>query len=432
MASSSSGPPIGPTNLYNGNPTQRTVPEWVDPLNGQLEILLLRATKDKPLPSNPFLISKTINSAIGPFKEAKSQRDENNRIQYILMVRNKAHIATLLNIKKLIDGTPIEIIHHPTLNQRKCVVTCREVLDMQETDLLAELSDQKVIGVKRITKWNKDSKTATPTATLIITIQGTVIPKAIFFGFIRVTTRTFYPNPMQCYRCFQFGHTTKHCKRTSQLCRNCGQENHGTEGNEQTCRANAQCINCNSEHAATSRDCPIWIKENLITRIRVDQGISHKEAKAIYQAQNNKPSYASQLQDRLNTPQNVGCNRCKCQCTVTVEPASSTTDTSSDSETDSSIDSDDSDFLRRKTEILNNMKRKLANNQTTSDEHKTSEEEERRTGTKKKIPRNENAKDTKTQSPNKIHNTNTQQVTKNETSNKRKNNNTKNNKANPN
>lgn len=389
MASSSSGPPLGPTNLFNGKPTQRTTPDWIDPLNGQLEILLLRAIKEKSLPSNPFLVSKTITSAIGSFNDAKSQRDENNRIQYILSVRNKNHISTLLNINKLIDGTPIEIIYHPTLNQRKFVVTCREVIDMDEKDLLAELTDQRIIAVKRITKWDRERKTTTPTPTLILTIQGTVIPNAIFFGFIRVLTRTFYPNPLQCYRCFQFGHTSKYCKHQTQLCRNCGQNNHISDDTDQTCRANTKCLNCNGNHLPTSRDCPVWIKENLITRIRIDQGISHKEARLTYETQHNKPSYSSQLQTRINIAQNIGCNRCKCNCTVqTPDRTISSTDETTETETSSS-ESDESDVTMDTNETVKNMKRKIAQQHNTSEEQKTSEDDSKNLKKNRKKPRND-------------------------------------------
>ncbi|XP_055645289.1 histone H2B type 1-N-like [Toxorhynchites rutilus septentrionalis] len=99
MASSSSGPPGGrATNFYQGKPTQRTAPEWVDPLNGNLQILLLRATGDHVLPSNPFVVSKTIANFVKDFDKnnARPSKDDKKRTQYILTARDEDTIVRLL------------------------------------------------------------------------------------------------------------------------------------------------------------------------------------------------------------------------------------------------------------------------------------------------------------------------------------------------
>ncbi|XP_055621902.1 uncharacterized protein LOC129765525 [Toxorhynchites rutilus septentrionalis] len=350
MASSSSGPPRGrATNFYEGKPTEATAPLWADPSNGNLQILLLRATGDKALPSNPFVVSKTITSAIknfSNFNSAKPQRDEKKNLQYILTTRDEESVGKLLQINKLIDNTPVEIIFHPTLNQRKCVVTCRDVINITETELLKELSDQKVIDVKRITR--KVGEEIIPTATLIITLRGTVVPEFIYFGFIRAGTRNYYPNPMQCFKCFNFGHTSKRCKRENPLCRNCSKE-HPKDFDFKLCNTPALCINCQGNHSSSSRKCPVWLKENEITKIRIDRGISYKEAKIISNTQNG-PTYSSVLQDRLNIREPVAGCKCKCSCASAVSAASSRESTPSiidttmtESSTESSTTESDSE-----------------------------------------------------------------------------------------
>lgn len=421
--------------MFQGKTTERTVPEWIDPLSGQLEILLLRATGDRTLPSNPFIVRKTIQSVIGPFTDAKPSRDEKSRMQYILMMRNRDHIHQLLKLKSLSDGTPVEIINHPTLNQRRCVVSCRDVIHMTEKELLEELTDQRIIGIKRITRKNPDTREEIPTATLILTVQGTVIPEAIFFGFIRAPTRIYYSNPMQCFRCFQFGHTSKKCRRQADLCRNCGKEHPEEDGKIISCKSQAHCVNCAGKHPSTSRECTVWIKENQINRIRIDQGITYVEAKAKYDIQNNRSSYASQLQERINVNQKIGCNRCKCKCTAaTIEDPNSSMDNTTETETDSSSsETEESDATMETIEETKSMKRKIASKQSASEETRTSEDEERRTGTKKKkLPRNEKSANTETRNPNNIA-TETQQpstsTASNDQSSKKKNTTSKSNKV---
>ncbi|XP_055641085.1 C-module-binding factor A-like [Toxorhynchites rutilus septentrionalis] len=410
MASSSSGPPGGrATNRYRGRPTQRTSPFWADPLSGDLEILLLRATGEDTLPSNPFLVSKTVAKA-GSLESARPQRDDKNRIQYVLSVREKDVIENLLSINKLIDNTPIEIIYHPTLNQRKCVVTCREVLDLKEDELLKELADQKVIEVKRITRKENDLIIATPT--LILTIRGTVVPEYINFGFLRAGTRNYYPNPMQCFKCYRFGHTTKRCRRNTPLCKNCGKEHKINISGNKICKSPELCVNCKGDHTSSNRTCPIWVRENNITRIRVDEGISHNEARKKYDLQNNGITYSSVLQDRLNTIQTTvdGCTQCKCQCNSARPNQDNSQSITSGNETESSVDEseedseeseeeemevpknieseedrqdmqteEESDNPMEYIEIRNKNKRKISNKGISSEEHKSSDEENKQT-----------------------------------------------------
>lgn len=413
MASSSSGPSGSKsTNFFEGKPTQRTVPEWVDPNSGQLQILLLRATGKNVLPVNPFLVSKTVQAVTGPFRNVKTQRDSENRIQYVLMIRDQNQVNKLLQIKSLIDGTPVKILHHPTLNQRRCVVTCRDVIDLDEKDLLAELGDQNVIGVRRITRWDTTKKTKVPTPTLILTIRGTVIPEAIFFGFIRVATKNYYPNPMQCYACYKYGHTSKTCKQAVQLCRNCGKNHHDENDKEKLCDAPAYCINCAGKHASTSRTCPEWRNEFQISKIRIDMGISYKEAKDKHESINNAPSYASKLQERLKVIREGGCNQCKCNCTTsTPERSNSSTDNTSDMETDSSSsESEDSDIPMETATTAKNNKRKINKKLSTSGDQKTSEDDEKKNTPKtRKKPRNENPSTSQTQTQNSYATTDLQQ-----------------------
>ncbi|XP_055614902.1 uncharacterized protein LOC129761212 [Toxorhynchites rutilus septentrionalis] len=94
MASSSSGPPGGrATNFYQGKPTQRTAPKWADPNNGNLQILLLRATGENVLPTNPFIVRKTITNAVKDFDSARPSRDDKKRMQYVLTSRDEDTIG---------------------------------------------------------------------------------------------------------------------------------------------------------------------------------------------------------------------------------------------------------------------------------------------------------------------------------------------------
>jgi hypothetical protein len=66
-------------------------------------------------------------------------------------------------------------------------------------------------------------------------------------------------NPTQCLKCMRFGHVAKYCKAPSSICARCG-DKHSIEQcsntNQKLC-----CSNCKGEHFATSKDCPLYKKQ---------------------------------------------------------------------------------------------------------------------------------------------------------------------------
>ena len=149
------------------------------------------------LPKNPFVIRMSVESSAkrkieGAFPKKRGDFSS-------LKVRNKTQGNNLLNLTQLIDGTMVKVSLHPTLNITRYVVSCVDVIDLSDEDLKQHLKDQKVIEVRRITRKEGDRKINTPT--MVLTINGTVAPEFIEFGWIRASTRPYYPAPMQCFQC---------------------------------------------------------------------------------------------------------------------------------------------------------------------------------------------------------------------------------------
>ncbi|XP_055589895.1 uncharacterized protein LOC129742074 [Uranotaenia lowii] len=267
-----------------GEPPDRTVPEWMDPknLHGRLHYLILKAADGHELPQNPFLIGKSVEKAgkIEGFFEKKHG-------WYVIKSRNKQQISELEKITNLTNGTPIVIERHPTLNQRKFVVTCNEVNGMTEKELLSELSSQNVIDVRRITK--KTPAKIVDTSTLIITINGTVIPEFLHFGFLRVRTRLYYPLPLMCRNCLQYGHTKARCG-SPLSCTKCN----STQHDSQSCKNHPYCGNCQKEgHSPINRSCPIWLAETSAIKISTEQNLPIAAARKLVQQTNSNVTFAN-------------------------------------------------------------------------------------------------------------------------------------------
>ena len=67
-----------------------------------------------------------------------------------------------------------------------------------------------MVGVNRVTLKNEGKMI--PTNTLFLTFGSQELPKEITVGYLKVKVALFVPNPMRCFNCNKFGHTSQHCK----------------------------------------------------------------------------------------------------------------------------------------------------------------------------------------------------------------------------
>lgn len=300
MSGSSGGPPrgvdpppwnSGTSRRIDGSQVGRTFPAYFDHNDemGELMILRLQGVNGHPLPTAPFMIRKSIHRFLNG--KIESAFKEGGGRTYALKTRSKAQFAKLQQMTKLDDGTAVQVIEHPIHNSVRCMVYCRDVVDYTTTELEEELAEQAITKVHRITKRVGDGKQNTPL--LVCTVRGTVRPDHINFGYVRCSTRPYYPSPMQCFNCWAFGHTKIRCKSASSICGTCSGAHPIAENRK--CTEPVFCSKCNnSSHALASRSCPAYQSEDRVQRIRVDQDCSYPEAKRILQAEmtNTRPTFA--------------------------------------------------------------------------------------------------------------------------------------------
>ena len=144
---------------------------------------------------------------------------------------------------------------------------------LTEIELTAEFRSQGVSTVKRFTI-RKDGNII-QTNTYLLTFHLSSPPDSIKAGFVSIPLQTYIPNPLRCFKCQRYGHGTSSC-RSEVHCAKCGESSHDTS----ECNATAlHCLNCKGNHAASSKDCPIWKQEKKINEIKCTQKITYQEAK---------------------------------------------------------------------------------------------------------------------------------------------------------
>ncbi|XP_055584713.1 uncharacterized protein LOC129737578 [Uranotaenia lowii] len=251
------------------------------------------------LPQNPFLIGNSVKTAIG-YSNARHVRaiKEARGAMYTLRTYSPEIAEKLMNMNTLIDKTPVEVVPHPILSITQGVIVDYDTIDMEEEELLEELSVQGIAAVRRIKKRDeKNQNKFKNTPTLVLSFRSTVLPEYVNFGLLRIKTRPYYPSPMICRNCAAYGHTLKRCTSPA-ICLTCS-EDHTMEKDKQ-CEKASFCKHCKGDHSPISRDCPVFRKEEAVIRLKVNKGITFHEARTEINSTWGKETYASKVQQRLN------------------------------------------------------------------------------------------------------------------------------------
>lgn len=88
----------------------------------------------------------------------------------------------------------------------------------------------------------------------------------------RLPVRPYIPNPMRCYNCQRFGHSSAKCNNPK-ICV-CGKPSH-----EGTACVNVTCINCKGDHPSNSRNCPKFKFEYAVMEHKAINKCSFPEAR---------------------------------------------------------------------------------------------------------------------------------------------------------
>ena len=198
--------------------------------------------------------------------------------------------VNLLKLKNILE-LPVAVTPHRSLNSSKGIIRDRgkDLSDLSEEEICAELNDQGIANVKRFT--TKKDGNILKLDTYLITFDSTTVPDHIYIGPYRMRVDTFIPNPTRCFQCQKFGHGKTQC-RGGLVCFRCSAEGH--EGFD--CNKTIKCCNCNEAHMASSKDCSFFIKEKRIQVIKSEKNVSYIKARrlaSVSDVQGPSQSYAN-------------------------------------------------------------------------------------------------------------------------------------------
>ena len=204
--------------------------------------------------------------------------------------------TTKEDMTKIIQNEKLKaagLVAGPVAKKRPQIIIYDVPKEISDNNLLSSLRRQNLEGMDKETvkdgvvilhkKVNKDSETSNYIVEAKTEIRNKLINQGrVFIGWHSLRVRD-YINVSRCYKCQDYGHVSKHCRATCDICGHCGTEGHTYN----TCpnkNKDPKCINCKKrgrehEHSTRSRVCPSYsiALENHISRIDYDSEIKSQE-----------------------------------------------------------------------------------------------------------------------------------------------------------
>ena len=228
--------------------------------------LIVEGTGGEALSSqSPFVIQKLFNGV-----ESISRLRSGD---YLIATKSEQQTKHFLNKTNLGDCL-VKVRSHLRLNQIKGVIESEALkCSITKEEIIEDLENYGVTDCYFHQKRLQNGRTEN-SGRVTLTFKGQKLPdKVTIAGWLHCRVRTYIPNPLRCFKCQLYGHTSKNCKR-DQRCSNCG------DGDcREQCENPARCVNCGGEHTAFDRNCPRWIEEKEIQKVKAQQNITYKAAR---------------------------------------------------------------------------------------------------------------------------------------------------------
>lgn len=118
---------------------------------------------------------------------------------------------------------------------------------------------------------------ATPTTTIVLTYDKDIaVPDVVYINYLTYRPRQYVNRPLRCFKCMNYGHTQKYCRKTENTCPICGGKHPYEECPNP--KGPRTCANCKGAHSAAFTGCPMYIKSQEITKISQTDKISYRDA----------------------------------------------------------------------------------------------------------------------------------------------------------
>ena len=233
--------------------------------------LSLRTNEDILKAEVEYLLLNECGSSELKFRKTKTN-------EWIIETTSEQQSKMLQRIKKS-GKYEVQIEKHHTLNSTYGTILIADPEELQTKEQQEFLRRSLKIRHKNILEVDfyqqKSKKTPNKQFTIVkIKFDGFKVPNKIVALGEMVEVREHVPSPLQCNRCYKYGHTAKFCEGV-EVCGFCSSTDHATTWN---CGP-AKCVNCGDNHHAKTKKCKYYEYNTEIKLLQTRKGMTAREAK---------------------------------------------------------------------------------------------------------------------------------------------------------
>lgn len=213
---------------------------------------------------SPQMLHHNITKLFPKIKLIKSSKKQSGNILITLLNNEEAlKVIAGWQANYLGNNTTVSLLGNkppPNASYHNCIIMKNIPIDIIDSALLSELKEQYP-SIKSVNRFVKDGKQLPVLKAEFdslnekehILINGCYIGNLFFIpeDFVHVK------KPLQCFKCYKFGHISTTCRNSTRKCSNCSEAH-----DYKDCKSNvSKCLNCCGSHASISKSCPIYETE---------------------------------------------------------------------------------------------------------------------------------------------------------------------------
>ena len=223
-------------------------------------------------------------------------------------------LLTLTEIVTEIKAFKVKIEKHPFKNRVRGEIKNFVTIDSTSDELVEGLSEYGCVSVYKQEKPKRDTNDRlvknregnlifVPSGKVVITLEKEVLPSSVNLFGVNIPVTQHEPDPLRCKNCFDYKHTKNNCpQQTIPICGWCSGRRHTERG--ERCENEAKCRHCeegSNNHSNLDKNCPKWIKEKEIAKVKEIRKTNYFEAKKIVEQRvSQKVSSESEWEKKLN------------------------------------------------------------------------------------------------------------------------------------
>ena len=249
------------------------------------ETSVVKNVERKPLPAkwlivtthtefyNLFHFRKHLRDLVGTIVNSDVRRFGRNSFLVHAKSLRQGHMIAKLKSNDVIK----EVKPHYSFSYAKGVVFSHDLYDLSDEELF-EMCEDKVWKIFKV-----------PNSSMIIfTFNNEVLPDFILIDRERFRVKPYKQRPLQCFKCYGYGHSSKFCKK-DQVCGTCSLAYHGNE-----CTKSELCINCKGNHHSRNKACITYkIEMEAIEKAHVEHLSIGQAKRLMYQG----PQYSEMVKN---------------------------------------------------------------------------------------------------------------------------------------